>query len=72
MRAIRVLGVVGALGAVGQKCLISETISEPMSWLRLKADFFSDFIAKSSDALTQRLCHTLTSFMNDSEKVASH
>ena len=40
-------------------------------WLRLKADFFSDFIAKSPDELTQRLCHTLTSFMNDSENVAS-
>jgi hypothetical protein len=34
-------------------------------------DFFSDFIAKSPDELTQRLCHALTSFMNDSEKVAS-
>ena len=40
-------------------------------WLRLKADFFSDFIAKSPDELTQRLCHALTSFMNDPEKVAS-
>ena len=40
-------------------------------WLRLKADFFSDFIAKSPDELTQRLCHALTSFMNDPEKVVS-
>jgi transposase len=24
-------------------------------WLRLKADFFSDFIAKSSEELTERL-----------------
>ena len=40
-------------------------------WLRLKADFFSDFIAKSPAELTQRLCHALTSFMNDPEKVAS-
>jgi len=40
-------------------------------WLRLKADFFSDFIAKSPDELTQRLCHALTSFMNDPKKVAS-
>ena len=40
-------------------------------WLRLKADFFSDFIAKRPDELTQRLCHALTSFMNDPEKVAS-
>jgi hypothetical protein len=37
-------------------------------WLRLKADFFSDFIAKSTDELTQRLCHALTSFMNDPQK----
>ena len=40
-------------------------------WLRLKADFFSDFIAKSPEELTLRLCHALTSFMNDPEKVAS-
>jgi transposase len=37
-------------------------------WLRLKADFFSDFIAKSTDELTLRLCHALTSFMNDPPK----
>jgi hypothetical protein len=36
-----------------------------------KADFFSDFIAKSTNELTQRLCHALTSFMNDPQKVAS-
>src|SRR4029077_18593717 len=40
-------------------------------WLRLKVDFFSDFIAKSPEQLTQRLCHALTSLMNDPEKVAS-
>ena len=40
-------------------------------WLRLKADFFSDFIAKSPEELTQRLCHALTSLMNDPKKVAS-
>jgi len=40
-------------------------------WLRLKADSFSDFIAKSPEELTQRLCHALTSLMNDPEKVAS-
>ena len=40
-------------------------------WLRLKADFFSDFIAKSPEELTQRLCHALISFMEDPEKVAS-
>jgi hypothetical protein len=33
-----------------------------------KADFFSDFIAKSTNELTQRLCHALTSFMNDPAK----
>ena len=33
-RAIRVLGGAGALGAVGPKCLISETISEPTSSAR--------------------------------------
>ena len=30
-------------------------------WLRLKADFSSDFIAKSPEELIQRLCHALTS-----------
>ena len=40
-------------------------------WLRLKVDFFSDVIARSPERLTQRLCHALTSFMNDPEKVAS-
>jgi hypothetical protein len=30
-RAIRVRGGAGALGAAGQKCLILETISAPMS-----------------------------------------
>jgi hypothetical protein len=39
--------------------------------LRLKVDFFSDFIAKSPEQLTQRLCHALTSLMNDPETVAS-
>ena len=36
-------------------------------WLRLKADFFSDFLAKSPEELTQRLCHALTSLMNEPE-----
>ena len=40
-------------------------------WLRLKVDFFSDFIAKSPEQLTQRLCHALTSLMNNPETVAS-
>jgi hypothetical protein len=38
-------------------------------WLRLKVDFFSDFIAKSPEQLTQRLSHALTSLMNDPETV---
>ena len=37
-------------------------------WLRLKADFFSDCIAKSPDELAKRLCLALTSFMNNSEE----
>ena len=40
-------------------------------WLRLKADFFSDFIAQSPEQLTQRLSYALTSLMNDPETVAS-
>ena len=40
-------------------------------WLRLKADFFSDFLAKSPEELIHRLCHALTSLMNEPEKVAS-
>ena len=40
-------------------------------WLRLKVDFFSDFIAKSPEQLTQRLSYALTSLMNDPETVAS-
>jgi transposase len=40
-------------------------------WLRLKADFFSNCIARSPDELTHRLCYALTSLMNDPEKVAS-
>jgi transposase len=40
-------------------------------WLRLKSDFFSDFIAKSPEQLTQRLCFALTSLMNEPETVAS-
>ena len=34
LRAIRVRGGAGALGAAAQKCLISETISEPTSSAR--------------------------------------
>lgn len=40
-------------------------------WLRLKADWFWDFIAKTPDELTNRLCLALKSFINDSSKTAS-
>ena len=47
--------------------------SSPCSFprLRIGKDRWNDFIAKRSDELTQRLCHALTSFMNDLKKVAS-
>lgn len=40
-------------------------------WLRLKADWFWDFIARSAEELTQRLCQALTSFVDQPEKTAS-
>jgi len=40
-------------------------------WLRLKADWFWDFIARSRDELTNRLCEALKSFMNQPSKTAS-
>lgn len=40
-------------------------------WLRLKADYFSDFIAHSTDELTERLCFALLAFMDDQKLVAS-
>ena len=40
-------------------------------WLRLKADFFCDFIARTPEELTQRLCAALCHFMNDQPTVAS-
>lgn len=40
-------------------------------WLRLKADWFWDFIARSSQELSDRLCLALKSFINDSPKTAS-
>ena len=39
-------------------------------WLRLKADYFSDFIG-TPDQLTPRLCTALNAFMHDTNKVAS-
>jgi DDE superfamily endonuclease len=40
-------------------------------WLRLKADYFSDFIARTPDELTERLCIALNAFMDDTKKVAA-
>lgn len=40
-------------------------------WLRLKADYFRDFIAKSSEALLDRLSLALCSFMLNTSLVAS-
>ena len=40
-------------------------------WLRLKADWFWDFIARTPDELTDRLCKALKSFMTDPQKTAS-
>jgi transposase len=40
-------------------------------WLRLKADYFSDFIARTPEELVQRVCTALVAFMNDPKTVAS-
>lgn len=40
-------------------------------WLRLKADWFWDFIARTPEELTEGLCQGLRSFMNEPEKTAS-
>lgn len=40
-------------------------------WLRLKADYFSDFIARTPEELTERLCAALNAFMDDPEMTAS-
>lgn len=40
-------------------------------WLRLKADWFYDFIAHSTQELSDRLCLALNSFISDSHKTAS-
>lgn len=40
-------------------------------WLRLKADWFWDFFAKTHDALTERLCTALKSFINQPDKTSS-
>jgi transposase len=40
-------------------------------WLRLKADWFWDFIARTDEELTDRLCTALRSFMDQPHKTAS-
>jgi len=40
-------------------------------WLQLKADWFWDFIARTDEALTDRLCTALRSFMDQPDKTAS-
>jgi transposase len=40
-------------------------------WLRLKADWFWDFIARTREELTDRLCAGLKSFLDQPAKTAS-
>lgn len=40
-------------------------------WLRLKADYFSDFIARTQEQLTERLLRALKAFIDDPPTVAS-
>lgn len=40
-------------------------------WLRLKADWFWDFIARTPEVLTDRLCTALKSFLDHPSKTAS-
>lgn len=40
-------------------------------WLRLKADWFWDFIARTPEELTERLCTALRSFLDQPAKTAS-
>jgi hypothetical protein len=40
-------------------------------WRRLKADWFWDYIARSEQELTKRLCTALKSFLADTSKTAS-
>jgi hypothetical protein len=41
-------------------------------WLRLKADWFWDFIARTPQELSDRLCTALKSFLDDPTKTASN
>jgi len=40
-------------------------------WLRLKADYFCNFISRSTEELNSRLCFALNALMDDLPKVAS-
>jgi transposase len=40
-------------------------------WLRMKADWFWDFIARTPEELTERLCAALKSFIDEPTKTAS-
>ena len=40
-------------------------------WLRLKADWFWDFFARTHEELTERLCTALKSFIDAPSKTAS-
>ena len=40
-------------------------------WLRLKADYFSNFIARATEQLTERLLVALKAFIDDPLTVAS-
>jgi len=40
-------------------------------WLRMKCDWFSDVIAKTPEALLERLCFALNAYMDDPTTVAS-
>jgi len=41
-------------------------------WLRLKADWFWDFIARTPQELSDRLCLALSNFVNEPAKTASN
>jgi len=40
-------------------------------WLRLKADFFTDWIARTGQELEERICQALNHVMTQTEKTAS-
>jgi transposase len=41
-------------------------------WLRMKADWFTDWTTKSKEQLTDLLCVALNSFIDDLQKTASN